>query len=236
MHAAPAARTRRLRPLLRRWHLWLGWLVALPLLLWTASGLFMAAVPIERVRGEHLVRPAPPLALPFRPVPPDLTGLPAQAVSLEQRPGGPEWIVRLPAGRALRADPRTGTYLPPLDAAAVRAIVAQRYAGQAPVVALTRLSAEAAPLELRRPVASWQVQFADGARFYLDAGSGDILARRTQLWRVYDVLWGLHILDPFGRENFNTPWLVIAAALSLLSVLLAVLLLPGSSRRGGAAR
>ena len=37
-----------------RWHIWLGWLVGVPLLLWTLSGVAMVARPIEEVRGEHL--------------------------------------------------------------------------------------------------------------------------------------------------------------------------------------
>ena len=37
-----------------RLHIWIGWLVAVPLLLWTVSGLFMVSQPIETVRGEHL--------------------------------------------------------------------------------------------------------------------------------------------------------------------------------------
>ena len=48
-----AVRTR-----LRRWHVWLGWLVALPILFWTVSGLVMVAKPIEEVRGEHLIAAA----------------------------------------------------------------------------------------------------------------------------------------------------------------------------------
>ena len=37
-----------------RWHIWLGWLVGVPLLLWTMSGVVMVARPIEEVRGDHL--------------------------------------------------------------------------------------------------------------------------------------------------------------------------------------
>ena len=37
-----------------RWHIWLGWLVAVPLLLWTLSGLVMVVRPIEEVRGRTL--------------------------------------------------------------------------------------------------------------------------------------------------------------------------------------
>ena len=39
---------------LGRLHIWIGWLVAVPLLLWTVSGLFMVSQPIETVRGENL--------------------------------------------------------------------------------------------------------------------------------------------------------------------------------------
>ena len=44
---------------LARWHIWLGWLIGVPLLLWTASGLFMVAWPIEQVRGGQLRTESP---------------------------------------------------------------------------------------------------------------------------------------------------------------------------------
>ena len=47
---------------LHKWHIWLGWLVGVPLILWTASGLFMVARPIEEVRGEHLRAKAAPIS------------------------------------------------------------------------------------------------------------------------------------------------------------------------------
>ncbi|MCE2842943.1 MAG: hypothetical protein LW689_09350, partial [Novosphingobium sp.] len=43
-----------------RWHIWLGWLVAVPLLFWTVSGLVMVARPIEEVRGHTLHIDHPP--------------------------------------------------------------------------------------------------------------------------------------------------------------------------------
>ena len=39
---------------LARWHIWLGWLIGLPLVMWTVTGLVMVARPIETVRGTHL--------------------------------------------------------------------------------------------------------------------------------------------------------------------------------------
>jgi len=51
---------------LAKWHIWLGWLVGFPILMWMVTGLFMAARPIEEVRGNHLLaeQEAQPLVLP----------------------------------------------------------------------------------------------------------------------------------------------------------------------------
>ena len=49
-----------------RWHIWLGWLVGIPTLMWMVTGLYMAAKPIEEVRGNHLrvEQAVQPLVLP----------------------------------------------------------------------------------------------------------------------------------------------------------------------------
>ena len=39
-------------------HKWLGLIVAIQLVIWTATGLFMASFHITDVRGEKLVHPA----------------------------------------------------------------------------------------------------------------------------------------------------------------------------------
>ena len=77
---------------LHKWHIWLGWLVGVPLILWTASGLFMVARPIDEVRGEHL-RSHPLMLSAVQPVAPLLSGRPVEKLTLEQRPKGPVWIV-----------------------------------------------------------------------------------------------------------------------------------------------
>ncbi len=77
----------------------------------------------------------------------------------------------------------------------------------------------------------WVVRMSDGAHFYLDGGSGEIIARRTSWWRIYDFMWGLHIMDLQGREDTHNPWVVSFGALSLVMVLLAFILLPLTIRR-----
>ncbi len=64
------------RSRLRRWHVWLGWLVGLPLLFWTVSGLVMVARPIEEVRGEQLIAQPKPINVTGPLVAPQLEGRP----------------------------------------------------------------------------------------------------------------------------------------------------------------
>jgi uncharacterized iron-regulated membrane protein len=225
----------KLRATLRRWHVWLGWIVGLPLLLWTLSGLVMVARPIEEVRGSHLLSPPAEVRLRAPAVlPPELAGLPLARLSLEQRAAGPRWVVELAGGPTRLADPVIGRLLPPLGAAEAAAEVRARYRGDGRVVAVRRTSAEDPPLDLRRPVEAWQVTFHDGTNVYVDAASGEIVATRTRWWRFYDLMWGLHIMDPVGREDTHHPLLIGFALLSLVAVFLALVLLPLVSRRRGA--
>jgi hypothetical protein len=219
------------RQRLRRWHIWLGWIVALPFLAWTVSGLVMVARPIETVRGEGLIADAPALASGFVPVPPAIGPRPLASLRLEARPEGARWLLRYADGGSRLADAATGRLLPPLAAADAARIVEARYTGEARIVAVDRTSAEAPPLDLRRAVAAWRVTMSDGTRFYLDVATGEILARRTSWWRFYDLMWGLHIMDLDTREDAHNPWLVGFAAVSLTTVLLALVLLPLTLKR-----
>jgi hypothetical protein len=71
----------------------------------------------------------------------------------------------------------------------------------------------------------------DGTHVYVDAATGGILATRTRWWRVYDFMWGVHILDIRGREDTHHPLLLTLAGLTLGAMILALVLLPLSRRR-----
>ena len=219
------------RSRLRRWHVWLGWLIAVPMLVWTLSGLVMVMKPIEEVRGEHLLAETQPMRFTGALVTPALAGVPLKSVSLQQRADGPRWVVTLGDGTTRLADPRTGTLLPPMSAADAAREVSVRYTGDAKIASVTRTDRHQPPLDLRRPITAWQVRMNDGTNFYVDAGSGEIVARRTGWWRFYDFMWGLHIMDPSGREDTHNPWIVGFALVSLVSIILATILLPMVTRR-----
>ena len=225
------------RSRLRRWHIWLGWVVGIPMLVWTLSGLVMVAKPIEEVRGEHLLREPQAMRFTGPVIPPAIAGVPLESLSLEQRADGPRWVVTLPDGTTRLANPLSGALLPKLSAADAAREVTARYTGKAQVQAVTRTDPERPPLDLRRPIAAWQVRMTDGTNFYVDAGSGAVAARRTGWWRFYDFMWGLHIMDPATREDTHNPWVIGFGTVALLTTLLALVMLPLTLRRkNGSAR
>ena len=219
------------RSRLRRWHVWLGWLVGLPMLFWTVSGVVMVARPIEEVRGTNLISPPTPISVSTPLVAPKVEGRDVLAITLEGRAGGPRWEIDFVGGESRLADPATGMLLPRLGAADAAREVMARYTGSAKVVETSRVQADAPPLELRRAMNGWRVRMDDDTHFYVDGGSGEIVARRTRWWRIYDFMWGLHIMDLQGREETNNPWVVTFSLLSLGMVLLALTLLPMTIRR-----
>ena len=219
------------RSRLRRWHIWVAWVAAIPVLLWIVSGLVMVARPIEEVRGEGLLKPAGAMRFVGTPIPPRIAGVPLSSLSLEQRAAGPRWVVKLPDGTTRLADPGTGLLLPELSAADAAREVQARYEGSSRVRSVRRTSAENPPLDLRRPVSAWQVAMEDGTRFYVDSASGQIVATRTRFWRFYDLMWGLHIMDPATREDTHNPWVIGFGLIAFAVSVLGVILLPQTIKR-----
>lgn len=218
------------RSRLRRWHVWLGWIVGLPILLWVVTGLLMVARPIEEVRGEHLLGEPRPMRLALPPVPPAIGGVPLQSLTLEQGAAGPRWVIVVADGPTRLADPASGALLPPLSAADALREVEARYLGAAKVKAVRRTDPARPPVDFRQPIAAWQVAMDDGTHFYVDAGSGEIVARRTRWWRFYDLMWGLHNMDIETREDAHNPLTIGFGIAALVMALLALVLLPMTTR------
>lgn len=210
---------------LARWHIWLGWAVAIPLLLWTVSGLFMALRPIDEVRGEEIKAPIPAVATGTLSLPAISGGRAVESMTLAQQVSGPVWIVKFADGPPRRANAATGQWMPAVSASEAQGIATAAYAGEGKLEGAQRFDGDHPPLELRRARPSWQLRFSDGAHLYVDADTGEVMAVRTSWWRAYDFMWGLHIMAPREREDSSHAVLLVAAALSLVSVVMGSALL-----------
>ncbi|WP_426164403.1 hypothetical protein [Sandarakinorhabdus sp. DWP1-3-1] len=195
-------------------HLWIGVVVGIQLLLWTASGLLMTSFAIEEVRGTTLRRDVPAVDLrAFRLAPMPRSDRPIERAELIALLGRPAY--RMAAGeRRWLIDARDGQNWT-IGRGDALAIAGNEVKLRPPLVAMP--VADPPPLELRRPGAAWRVDDADGTHVYIGT-AGEVMAVRTDLWRWFDFAWGLHILDPLGREDTHHPFLIASAALSLVSV------------------
>lgn len=211
---------------LAKWHIWLGWLVGVPIAMWLATGLLMVARPIEAVRGDHLKRPVPErqaLVIPGSTLAAADTGLAEMQVTMQD--GRAVAVLTGLDGSIRRVDFASGAALPALDAAAARALVAEAIIGGDKVRKVTLFSAENAPFDFRRPIATWQVQLEDGTNIYVGRDTGQIEAVRTRWWRAFDFAWGLHIMDLSEREDTSHPTLIVFAAISLVGALMGCVLM-----------
>ncbi len=224
----------------RRLHNWLGLILAVQILLWFLSGLIMAILPIEQVRGEHLrqqpvvnwqqaqVSPASVLAqhstkaqLSF-----------SQQLSLSNPNSHQQQLIAMPvylvddAGKQYRYNSHDGRLLTPLSEQQITQLAQAQYLGDGALSGITLL--QQAPAEVRHlPTPLWQLQFndSDNTHFYLDPATGAVLRVRTDSWRWFDFFWMLHIMDYDTRSNFNNPLLITTAGASLLFTLTGILLL-----------
>lgn len=212
-----------MRRILYRTHVWLGWIVGAQLILWMLSGLVMTVLPIELVHGDHLRADVPARRL-------DGMGLLPPADILSKAPGADELILthlldrpvyRLSAHGHPTAlhDAASGAEIR-VDADLAARIAIARYAGKGRIDSVRHIPDGRAVGEFRREAPAYAVRFDDpeGTIFYIHATTGEIAAVRTDRWRLFDLMWGLHIMDWRAREDFNHPLLITAAALGLASV------------------
>ena len=221
----------------RQVHRWLGLLLAVQLVFWVAGGFTMAFLDLDAVRGEHRVADQPPadLRAAGAVLSPDelLSGVDAAVSGLRLV----DWLGR-PVYRADTADGKrlidavNGERLDPIDAEQALAVARADYAGDAgaAVVELT----ETPHYEIRgRELPLWRVDTRDdlGTRIYVSPSTGEVVARRNNLWRVFDFVWMLHIMDYDERDDFNHPLLVFTAGTALLFVFTGLWMLVLAFRR-----
>lgn len=211
-----------------KWHIWLGWLVGVPILMWTVTGLVMVAKPIEEVRGNHLRKDVAEDPLPadtnIAVALPSDTGRAVRSVATQMERG--EAVTRITymdgTSDRFRADGQRMSTLSDVEA---RLIVAEAIEGGQQVASTTLYSADDVPFDFRRPMRVWQVALEDGTHVYVGTETGRIEAVRTRWWRLFDVMWGLHIMDLETREDTHHPVLIFFAVLAVIGSLLGCILM-----------
>lgn len=218
-------------------HKWLALLVGVQILFWIASGLFFTLYPIEQIRSENLIRKAAPQALDVGAIGSldtvrDAKGRRPIKLSIERRDVGQVIIAEFAEGAPVLFDATGMRALSPIDATTAARIARAHVALQSMPTAITHVDKETP--EYRGALPAWRVQFREhGLAVYVAVNTGAVTARRSDLWRTYDTLWALHIMDWRDHENFNHPLIIVTAALTLVSAIAGFVLLPFRIRLSG---
>ncbi|MBS0488612.1 MULTISPECIES: hypothetical protein [unclassified Phenylobacterium] len=228
----------RLPALARKTHKWLALIIAVQAVFWMLSGLYMTAVHINIIHGDHLVR-APrqqPIALDGLVEPTSLVPGGTRSVRLDTQLGQPVYIVDAIPGRML-FDARTGQMLSPLDEKAARDRAVALYAGKGAVTKVELL--DTAPSEIKgRQMPIWRVEFEGMWKptIYIAPQTGELSAKRHDLWRIFDFVWMFHIMDYEERTDMNNTLLRVATWMAVATSATGGWLLLYSFRRRRRAR
>ena len=209
--------------LVRRVHKWLALFVGIQAVIWTATGMYMVAVHINIIHGDHLVRPAPrgPVTLAGLVTPGSIVAADpaAREVRLQRLLDRPVWRVDSKDG-AYAVDARTGQRVPKITEAEAREIARRIYTGEPEIVSARLLNEAPLEMQTRKPP-YWRVQFKgwNEPTLYISPATGELISRRHNLWRIFDFVWMLHIMDYDERSDVNNPLLRVATWSAVLMAL-----------------
>jgi len=228
----------------RKSHRWLGLLTSIQLLMWTVSGLFFTLPDITDVRGEqYLVKSQSQVIDPL--VTAELISISEiidgaklsakEEVSIKLKRRSGQWVYEIerPLKETLIFDALSGKQRSYLEENEVIDIV-QSETNLEPInVVLINTPLTGSEFRGRDlPLYKVNVLKPQKGIVYIDPLTGEIVAVRTKLWRAWDFLWSLHIMDYRERDDFSHGLIRVFAILGLLTVLSGMLLWYYSSKYG----
>lgn len=219
----------------QRWiHKWLAIFITLQLLLWSITGLYFSSFDIHDIHGEYLLKSPTALALQ-QPLLIDFDDLlrrypTASKVKLSLLLGEPHFQFQLQNAEQQTQwhllNAKTGQLRAALTENEVAAIAMETTAGDASISDIQWLTEEP-PSELAaRHLPVWRVNFSgiEQSSLYIHPVTGQVVTKRHNRWRIFDLFWRIHILDIDG-ENVANPLLTVLASMALLTALSGLILL-----------
>ncbi|CAN5385542.1 hypothetical protein BH09PSE1_BH09PSE1_01620 [soil metagenome] len=213
--------------LIRTLHKWVGLVLGLQFILWSFSGAMMALLDNDKVSGAISMREPVAVVVPSGVLPlgriAERFGEPITSLRLKPLGSGYVYQAVTPSGvrliNAITGEPVA------IDAGRASALATGAFSGADPIRSVRKVTE--GDVETRMlPLPLWRVEFADPEKttLLLSEATGEVLERRTDTWRLWDIFWMIHIMDYTKRESFNHP-LIITVATGILWLALSGLIL-----------
>ena len=211
-----------MKNIIRNTHKYLSFFISLQLLLWTVSGIYFAFNKIELVRGEQY-RLTESFPINFDEV--KFSRSDVQQVKAINRLG--ETIFVVSGGKGIEYLDSFGTPVNKLNKSEVFEIVS--LSSTLKPIDLEEITESSKGSEFRgRDLPLYKVTSLNDKdkkiNLYLNIFSGEITAVRSLQWRIWDLMWGFHIMDWQTRDKINNIFLQIFSILALVSSISGILL------------
>ena len=212
----------------RKFHKWLMLFLGVQFMIWTISGAYMVILNIDYIHGDTLVV-SHQKPIEFNQINYSLATLikkypDAKNIELSLLINQPVYRFKVNK-QSLMLDANNGQLLSPLNES-VAVATAQHYYSGAGKVKSVQLITENPPFELsRRGLPAWRIDFVDFANpsLYISAQTGILVTKRHQFWRIFDLMFSLHVMD-YEDEDPSNLLLLFFSLFSLISVLAGLLL------------
>ena len=208
--------------LVRKIHKYLSFFISVQLLLWTISGIYFAFNKIELVRGEqYLKKTEESYDLSIF----DFKIDKASDIDFQKRLG--KEIIIINSNDSVRYLDKFGMHVKKMSSIeAMESVINQT--SLTPLIAEEVLN-EKAGSEFRGrslPIYRVKTKSKDDSKInvYINMYSGNVVAIRSDKWRIWDLMWSLHIMDWKERDNIDNLFLKIFSILALVSSLTGIML------------
>ena len=208
--------------IVRNTHKYLSLFISIQLLLWTISGIYFAFNKIENVRGEQY-RLQSPSNHSFKNIEFEIP----EATSAVVKKRLDKTIIAASTNAGMRYFDEAGDPLKKISSDEAKQIVAKNTLLNP--IAVEEINESKKGSEYRgRQLPIYKVITRNvndkEVNAYLNIFSGDIVAIRSAQWRIWDLMWGFHIMDWQERDNIDNLLLKIFSILALISSLSGILL------------
>ena len=206
----------------RKTHKWLGLFVGLQVVIWSLSGVYMTVVHIDTIHGDQFVRHQQPPGVDAGTLRDPIalaSSSGAENIRLAWMGHRPVYVLTGKAGERV-VDAKGGEAVARPMEKQIRALARSYYTGAEPIASARLITDIPGEIRGRKPPL-WRVEFEHWNKptLYLSPTTGELVSRRHELWRVFDFVWMLHIMDYAERENVNNPVLRIFTWSALLLAL-----------------